>query len=115
MRLQVKPSVELVLLLGLVLVAPALDAYELQCQPEGVVTSIAGSGASGFRDGLREKAYLSSPAGLAVDSLGNMFVADSGNHRIRRVSANGDVTSVAGRGSHSFTLELNLSNSRTHY
>ena len=45
---------------------------------------------------------MSSPAGLAVDSLGNMFVADSGNHRIRRVSANGDVTSVAGSGTAGF-------------
>lgn len=60
------------------------------------------------QDGLREKAYLSYPTGIVVDYAGNVFVADSGNNRIRRVSANGDVTSVAGSGTAGFADDVLL-------
>ena len=42
------------------------------------------------------RAELSSPTGLAVDALGNLYIADSGNNVIRRVSTNGVITTVAG-------------------
>lgn len=61
-----------------------------------------------LQDGLREKAYLNQPTGLAVDFGGNVYVSDSGNHRIRRVNANGDVTSVAGSGAAGFANDVLL-------
>ena len=43
-------------------------------------------------------AHITSPAGLAVDSSGNLYIADAANQRIRKVSANGIITTVAGNG-----------------
>ena len=54
------------------------------------------------QDGLREKAYMSLPSGVAVSSEGGVYVSDSGNHRIRYVSAVGKVSSVAGSGNAGF-------------
>jgi sugar lactone lactonase YvrE len=55
--------------------------------PSGVITTIAGNGNASFSGdgGSAASAGLSSPAGLAVDAIGNFFIADSGNNRIRRV------------------------------
>jgi len=63
--------------------------------PAGVVTTLAGSGTAGFADGngtLAEFKYIS---GLAVDSSGNVYVADNGNSRIRKVTPDGVVSSLA--------------------
>ncbi len=64
----------------------------------GVVTTAAGTGVAGFGDGAAESAQFSSPQGVAVDSIGSVVVADTGNHSIRVVSA-GNVTTLAGDGS----------------
>jgi cysteine-rich repeat protein len=67
----------------------------------GVVTTVAGTGAAGFSgdDGPATSAQLSRPGGVVVDGLGNLFIADTGNHRIRRVEAStGVITTVAGTG-----------------
>ncbi|HEY4301424.1 MAG TPA: hypothetical protein VGM73_11145 [Candidatus Didemnitutus sp.] len=68
--------------------------------PAGVVTSLAGSATyvSGRADGTGTAALFNAPAGLAVDSSGNVFVADYRNSLIRKVSATGVVTTVAGAG-----------------
>jgi uncharacterized protein (TIGR03437 family) len=65
----------------------------------GVTTTVAGNGTSGFRgdNGPAASAQLSAPYGVAVDSAGNLFIADTGNNRIRRVS-NGVITTLAGSG-----------------
>lgn len=78
------------------------DAYELVCQPEGMVTSLAGSGIPGFRDGLKERAFLHQPTGVTVDTAGVVYVSDSGNNRIRRISVDGITTTIAGSGSAGF-------------
>ncbi|MGV3523931.1 MAG: hypothetical protein ACO1RX_06875 [Candidatus Sericytochromatia bacterium] len=52
----------------------------------------------GFRDGLAHKALFNKPTGLAVDRRGNVYVADSLNHVIRRISPRGKVSTVAGSG-----------------
>ena len=64
----------------------------------GIVTTVAGSpGLPGSRDGVGSAARFLSPAGIAMDHTGNLLVADSGNHSLRRVTTNGVVTTFAGK------------------
>jgi sugar lactone lactonase YvrE len=70
--------------------------------PSGVITSVAGSGTTGFSGdgGPATAAALDNPFGqLAVDTAGNLYIADIFNHRVRRVSPSGVITTVAGGGS----------------
>jgi hypothetical protein len=63
----------------------------------GVVTTIAGSpGVSGTNDGTGSAALFKGPLGIAVDSAGNLYVADTGNSLVRKVTAAGVVTTLAG-------------------
>jgi sugar lactone lactonase YvrE len=66
----------------------------------GVITTVAGSGTAGYSGdgGPATGARLSSPFGLAVDSAGALYIADKANHRIRKVSPNGVITTIAGNG-----------------
>jgi len=70
----------------------------------GVITTVAGTGQNGFSgdNGPATSARLWSPAGVAVDAAGNLYVADSGNNRVRKVS-NGVITTVAGNGTFGFS------------
>jgi sugar lactone lactonase YvrE len=70
----------------------------------GTITTIAGNGTDGFSGdgGPASSASFSDPAGIAVDSAGNLYVADTYNHRIRKVSG-GTITTVAGNGIESFS------------
>ncbi|MFY0594021.1 cadherin domain-containing protein [Roseivirga sp.] len=61
------------------------------------VSTLAG-GTQGFLDGQGESAQFNSPNGVAVDADGNVYVADSGNKRIRKIDTNGNVTTIAGTG-----------------
>ena len=63
--------------------------------PAGVVTTMAGSGTATFADGTGVAASFDYPAGLAVNG-GDVWVADSSNHRIRKVTSGGVVTTLAG-------------------
>ncbi len=74
--------------------------------PAGRITTIAGAGMSGFRGdgGPAAVALLSEPTGpIAVDPAGNLFFADSGNHRVRRITAAGIISTVAGSGTAGFS------------
>jgi len=62
----------------------------------GVVTTVAGSGAKGWADGTGTGASFSAPWGVALDSSRNLYVADKGNNRIRKVTSAGIVTTLAG-------------------
>jgi len=72
----------------------------------GVITTVAGNGVQGFSgdNGPATAAQLDSPAGLALDSSGDLFIADSHNHRIREVSsATGTIATIAGTGAPGFS------------
>ena len=62
----------------------------------GNVTTYAGSGASGSNDGQGESASFNLPTGVSVDILGNVYIADYGNHLIRKIDPNGNVKTLAG-------------------
>ena len=65
--------------------------------PAGVVSTLAGTaGQSNFTNGTGAAARFASPFGVAADGGGNVYVADSGNHAIRKITAAGVVTTVAG-------------------
>jgi YD repeat-containing protein len=68
--------------------------------PTGLITTVAGNGTQGYSgDGqAATKARLNGPLRVAVDGQGNLFIADTGNHRIRKVNTNGTITTVAGTG-----------------
>lgn len=66
--------------------------------PEGIVSTLAGSGKAGFADGKGKMAKFNGPTGIAVDSLGFIYVADQINNRIRKISPAGDVSTLAGNG-----------------
>jgi sugar lactone lactonase YvrE len=68
----------------------------------GLVTTIAGSGTSGFNDGLAITASFRGPGGLTADDNGNIYVADTYNSRIRKINSEGVVTTIAGAGSEGF-------------
>lgn len=62
----------------------------------GVITTLAGTGSSGSSDGTGTAAKFSYPEAVTVDPAGTVFVADTGNHTIRRIGADGAVTTMAG-------------------
>src|SRR6478672_5364626 len=66
--------------------------------PQGEVSTVAGDGAAGYIDGPGTQARFNGPIGVAVDAHGNVFVADTYNDRVRKISADGQVSTVAGIG-----------------
>ncbi len=66
----------------------------------GVISTVAGNGTSGFSGdgGPATSAQMKTPSGVATDSAGNVYIADTNNHRIRKVSAGGVISTIAGTG-----------------
>jgi len=65
----------------------------------GVVTTFAGSGVSGSTDDTGTAASFNAPVGITIDTQNNLYVADSGNNKIRKITSGGVVTTFAGSGS----------------
>lgn len=66
--------------------------------PAGVVTTFAGIGFAGSADGSVSSATFKWPRGVAVDASGNVYVSDTGNQKIRKISTTGIVSTIAGNG-----------------
>lgn len=82
---------------GNVYVADSGNHLIRKISAEGVVSTLAGgAGQTGFANGAGTAARFASPMGIAVDGGGNVYVADSGNHAIRKITSAGVVTTVGG-------------------
>ena len=86
---------------GNVFIADSDNNRIRQIAVDGTMRTVAGNGTGGFLgDGLQAaSAELSNPQGVAVDGAGSLYIADTGNQRIRKISAAGIITTVAGTGS----------------
>ena len=99
---------------GFLYLADTLSHVIRKISAAGVVTTLAGSpGTSGSVNGVGSGAQFSSPYGVAVDSAGNVYVADAGNNTIRKITAAGSVSTLAGRdGSNAGSVDGNGGDAR---
>jgi trimeric autotransporter adhesin len=90
---------------GNVYVADMLANVVRVIAPTGSISTYAGQGTEGYTGdgGAAVQAQLNSPMGLALDSAGNLYIADSGNNVVREVSKSGSITTVAGNGSQGYS------------
>ena len=81
---------------GNVYIADTLDHAVRKVTPDGVITTLAGTGNPGYSGdgGPANRARLNQPRGVAVDAAGNVYVADTGNNQVRRIDALGTITTV---------------------
>ena len=86
---------------GNLFIADALNNRIRKVARDGVISTVAGNGQEGYSgDGkAATAARLHKPRGIAVDGDGNLYIADTGNHAIRKVTADGTIYTVAGAGS----------------
>src|SRR3954469_2918896 len=87
------------------LIADANNNRVRRVSPAGVITTVAGTGAAGFAGdgGAATAAQLNSPTAVSVMPDGGYLLADTLNHRVRRVSPAGIITTLAGTGTAGFT------------
>ncbi len=94
---------------GNVFVADLGNAAVRRISPSGIISTVAGTGAAGSQGGENvpaTQAQLSFPSAIAVDGAGNLFIADAGNNRVRRVDlTTGLITTYAGTGAAGAPLE----------
>jgi len=88
---------------GNLFIADAFNNRVRKVSPSGIITTLAGGGTSPGDEGPAVNASLAQPHGLAVDAAGNLFIAEYQGHRIRKVSASGVITTVAGTGKAGFS------------
>lgn len=82
------------------LYAATIDDRVRRLSPAGIVTTVAGTGSAGFSGdgGPATSAQVNNPLDVAGDATGNIFIADFGNNRIRKIDGTGSITTFAGTG-----------------
>jgi trimeric autotransporter adhesin len=90
---------------GSLFIADLINHRVRKVNSDGTIRTIAGIGMPGFSGdgGKATSAQLEYPVAVAVDGAGNLFIADSGNHRVRKVTSGGTISTVAGNGNAGFT------------
>lgn len=85
---------------GRILIADSGNHVIRAISPSGTITTFAGNGSQGYSGdgGAATKAELRFPGAVSVDTKGNVYIADTGNHCVRRVSAKGVISTIAGTG-----------------
>jgi sugar lactone lactonase YvrE len=85
---------------GNLYIADGLNGRIRKVTADGVISTVAGNGTYGFSGdgGPATSAQLRNPTSLSVDAAGNLYIADTGNYRVRKVSASGVISTVAGDG-----------------
>jgi uncharacterized protein (TIGR03437 family) len=83
---------------GDLFIADTLNHRIRKVTPDGAISTVAGTGTAGFSGdgGPAPAALLSGPAGIAVDDGGDIYIADTGNNRIRQVTPDGQIQTIAG-------------------
>ncbi len=90
---------------GVLYIADTLDFRIRKVTTDGTITTLAGSGAGSYSGdgGPASSAGLFIPKGVAADAAGNVYIADSGDNRIRMVTPDGTINSIAGSGSQGYS------------
>ena len=85
---------------GSLYIADSLNNAVRKVTADGIITTVVGNGQQGYSGdgGPAAGAQVNTPKGVAVDAAGNLYVADTGNNRIRRVAPDGAIVTVAGTG-----------------
>jgi DNA-binding CsgD family transcriptional regulator/sugar lactone lactonase YvrE len=93
---------------GELYVADSANHVVRQVDALGRITSVAGTGRAGYSGdgGPADQALLNTPSGLALDKAGNLYIADLGNNRIRRVTPTGTISTVVGSGRRGSRIEV---------
>jgi hypothetical protein len=84
---------------GNIIIADFYNNRVRKLTPDGTVSTLAGSGIEGFADGAGTAAQFDCPSGVAVDVVGSFIIADFSNHRVRKLTPDGTVSTLAGSGS----------------
>jgi sugar lactone lactonase YvrE len=84
---------------GVLYVAEECSHRIRKITPGGVSSTIAGNGSAGLKDGSGTQACFNQPIGISLGSQGNLYIADYGNHCIRKITPGGVVSTIAGSGS----------------
>jgi uncharacterized repeat protein (TIGR01451 family) len=102
---------------GNLYIADQYNARIRKVGTNGIITTVAGNGTNGYSgDGIpATSAELFDPTGVAVDSAGDLYIADYNNHRIRKVDTKGIITTVAGDGTWGYSGDGGLATSAELY
>ena len=95
--------------IGNVFIVDNGDSVILKVSTNGIITTVAGNGTNGYSGdrGTATNAELNSPNGVAIDKGGNVFIADTGNCCIRKITTDGMIWTIAGNGTNGGDFENN--------
>ena len=90
---------------GNIYVADRLNNRIRKVNAAGIITTVAGTNTAGYNGDeiVADTAQLNGPVGVAIDRYGNIYVADKGNNRVRKISNSGTIATVAGNGTPGFS------------